>query len=221
MAELKAEWMKDQDFTLADPAPWNLKELKQAVDVEDPRSVAAYWVWAVTRLTDDYDDGMEMMKYLFADLEPFGRGYTEGGVSGRAGWDTYFNERLKSPDYCWLPRAYFEGAAPENGLTPRRPLTIGLYFNGPNTDTANSQSLKQLGRLNIVYWVKSNAGGNKVNLTLSRFDGSSRWYVTSGASSSALFYDQRGALNQRAKELLKTAANDGSTPEEHRNRYGS
>ena len=55
--ELKREWMMDQDFTLADPAPWNLEELKQAVDVQDPRSVAAYWVWAVTRLVDDYNDG--------------------------------------------------------------------------------------------------------------------------------------------------------------------
>ena len=56
--KLKAEWMKDQVFTLADPAPWDLEELKQVVDVTDPRSVAAYWVWSVCRLVDDYDDGM-------------------------------------------------------------------------------------------------------------------------------------------------------------------
>jgi len=66
--------------------------------VQDPRSVAAYWVWAVNRLVDDYSGGMAMMKYLFADIEPYGRGFTEGGVSGRAGWDTYFNERLTSDD---------------------------------------------------------------------------------------------------------------------------
>ena len=34
--KLKAEWMKDQVFTLASPAPWDLGELKQAVDVTDP-----------------------------------------------------------------------------------------------------------------------------------------------------------------------------------------
>ena len=66
--ELKTEWKKDQTFTLAEVAPWNLAELKKVVDVQDPRSVAAYWVWAVNRLVDDYNDGMSMMKYLFADL---------------------------------------------------------------------------------------------------------------------------------------------------------
>ena len=122
--ELKSEWKKDQNFTLADPAPWDLDELKQVVDVKDPRSVAAYFAWAVTRMVDNYNDGMEMMKYLFADIEPYGSGFTEGGMSGKAGWDTYFNERLKSSDYSWLPRAYFEGAQGENGFTPSRPLTL-------------------------------------------------------------------------------------------------
>ena len=32
--ELKQEWTMDQVFTLADPAPWNLEELKQVVDVQ-------------------------------------------------------------------------------------------------------------------------------------------------------------------------------------------
>ena len=40
-ADLQREWKQDQVFTLAEPAPWNLAELKQAVDVRDPRSVAA------------------------------------------------------------------------------------------------------------------------------------------------------------------------------------
>ena len=65
--ELMTEWQADQEFALADPAPTNLEELKAAVDVTDPRSVAAYWVLAVNRLTENYDDGMAMMKYLFAD----------------------------------------------------------------------------------------------------------------------------------------------------------
>ena len=112
--ELPAAWKRDQDVKLADPAPWNLTELKQVVDVRDPRSVAAYWVWAVNRLVDDYDDGMGMMKFLFADLEPYGRGFVEGGGAGRAGWDTYFNERLRDDNYRWLPRAYFNGASAAN-----------------------------------------------------------------------------------------------------------
>ena len=33
-SQLKAEWKKDQTFTLADPVPWNLSELKQVVDVK-------------------------------------------------------------------------------------------------------------------------------------------------------------------------------------------
>ena len=220
VTELTSELKKDQKFTLADPAPWNLDELKQVVNVKDPRSVAAYFVWAVTRLVDNYDDGMEMMKYLFADIEPFGSGYTEGGMSGKAGWDTYMNERLKDTDYKWLPRAYFEGGTGDNGFQPTRPLTLELYYNNTNTETINAQSYAQLGRLNIVYWVQSHAAGNKVNITVSRFEGSDRWYVTSGATSAALFYDQRGGINNTAKNLLKTAPNDTSTEAEHRARYG-
>ena len=215
------EWKMDQDFTLADPAPWNLEELKQVVDVKDPRSVAAYFVWSVARLVDNYDDGMEMMKYLFADLEPFGRGFTEGGMSGKAGWDTYFNERLKSNDYSWLPRAYFEGAEASNGFIPTRPLTIELYYNNTNTETINAQTLDQLGRLNIVYWVKSHAAGNQVNINVSKFDGSDRWYVTSGTSSTALFYDQRAALTSDARKIIASTKGDSSTEAEHKARYSS
>ena len=189
--ELMSEWQEDQEFALADPAPTGLDELKAAVDVTDPRSVAAYWVLAVNRLTEDYDDGMAMMKYLFADLEPFGRGYTEGGGAGKAGWDSYFNERLKDSNYSWLPRAYFNGTSDRSDkFALCTPLSIDLYYNEPNTKTINDQSLESLGRLNIVYWVKSRAAGNQVNITLSRFDGTDRWYVTSGASSAALFYMQ-------------------------------
>jgi len=144
---------------------WLGKNINQRrVDLRTPGSVAAYWVYSVLCLTADYDTGMEMMKYLFADLEPYGRGFTEGGLSGRAGWDSYFNERLKDDDYRWLPRAYFEGAVAENGFHPERPLAVQLYYNKPNTEALNAQSQQQLGRLNIVYWVQSNAAGNRVNL---------------------------------------------------------
>ena len=220
VTELTSDLKKDQKFTLADPAPWNLEELKQVVNIKDPRSVAAYFVWAVTRLVDNFDDGMEMMKYLFADIEPYGSGYTEGGMSGKAGWDTYMNERLKSNDYKWLPRAYFDGGSGDNGFQPTRPLTLELYYNNTNTETINAQTFDQFGRLNIVYWVKSYAAGNQVNITVSRFDGSDRWYVTSGTTSAALFYDQRGGINNTAKNLLKTAPNDTSTEAEHKAFYG-
>ena len=221
VTELTDDLKKDQKFTLADPAPWNIDELKQVVNVKDPRSVAAYFVWAVTRMVDNYDDGMEMMKYLFADIEPYGSGFTEGGMSGKAGWDTYMNERLKSNDYKWLPRAYFEGGTGANGFQPTRPLTLELYYNSTNTETINAQTFEQFGRLNIVYWVKSHAAGHQVNITVSRFDGSDRWYVTSGTTSAALFYDQRGGIDNAAKNLLKTAPNDTSTEAEHKKAYGA
>ena len=218
---LDRTWMQDQDFTLADPAPWNLSELKQVVDVTDPRSVAAYWVWAVNRLVSSYEDGMEMMKYLFADIEPFGRGFVEGGMSGQAGWDSYFNERLKDTDYSWLPRAYFEGGSKENGFVPSRPMTIELYYNNANTETINRQTLDQLGRLNIVYWVKSHAGGHQVNITVSKFAESDRWYITSGTTSAALFYDQRSALKPAELTVAKAAVGDTSTQADHDARYGA
>ncbi len=218
--ELKDEWKKDQVFDMADPAPWNLEELKKVVDVQDPRSVAAYYVWAVNRLVFNYDEGMEMMKYLFADIEPYGSGYTEGGMSGKAGWDTYFNERLKSNDYKWLPFAYFNGANADNGFMPTRPLKLELYYNNTNTETINAQTLDQYGRLNIVYWVKSHAAGNQVNITVSKFDGSNRFYVTSGATPSALFYDQRAGLNNNAKKIIAARQDDGTTEAEHKAFYG-
>jgi len=218
--ELTADLKKDQTFTLADPAPWNLEELKQVVNVKDPRSVAAYFVWAVNRLVWNYDDGMEMMKYLFADIEPYGRGFTEGGMSGKAGWDSYMTERLKMADYKWLPRAYLEGASESNGFQPTRPVTVELYYNSTNTETINAQSFEQLGRLNIVYWVKSHAAGHQVNITVSRFEGSDRWYVTSGTTSAALFYDQRSGVSSAAKTAAGAVADDGSTQAEHAAKYG-
>ena len=50
--------------------------------------------------------------------------------------------------------------------------------------------------------VESNAGGNKVNLELVRFDGSDRFYVTKGTASTGLFYDQRSALTAEARAKL-------------------
>ena len=219
--ELPEEWKQDQVFTLADPAPWTLEELKKAVNVQDPRSVAAYWVWSVNRLVDSYDDGMAMMKYLFADIQPFARGYTEGGLSQLAGWTPFFNERLKDPYYSWLPRAYFEGTSADNGFLPPRPLQTCLFYNNTNTETVNAQTFRQLGRLNIIYWVRSSAGGNAVNITLSKFYGSDRWYVTSGDSSSTLFYDQNGAISNETREMTKTVKIDSGTAEEHAAFYGS
>ena len=78
---LDASWKGDRRMEVK-PVE-NLEELKAAVNVSDPGSVAAYYVYAVMALTADYDTGISMMKYLFADLEPFGRGFTEGGGSGR------------------------------------------------------------------------------------------------------------------------------------------
>lgn len=201
---LKPEWTMERKIQLSVPEPESLEELKASVDVTDPGSVAAYWVYAVFCLTADYDIGMSMMKYLFADLEPYGRGFTEGGRSGKAGWDTYFNERLKDDNYRWLPRAYFEGACASNGFHPEKPLTVVLHYNQTNTEAINAQTLEQLGRLNIVYYVESNAAGNKVNIELSKFDGSDRFYVTKGTASMGLFYDQRGGLTAEAREKLWT-----------------
>lgn len=199
-AGLDASWKSNRRIEIK-PVE-NLEELKASVNVSDPGSVAAYYVYAVMALTADKDTGMGMMKYLFAALEPFGRGFTEGGTNG--GWDNYMNDRLKDDDYRWLPRAYFAGAVADNGFHPAQPLTVDLYFNQPNTDALNSQSLEQLGRLNIVYYVQSNAAGNKVNIELSKFDGSDRWYVTKGSVASALFYDQRAGLTAAAKAKLYT-----------------
>ncbi|MBR3524934.1 MAG: hypothetical protein IKO11_03715 [Lachnospiraceae bacterium] len=199
---LNSAWMGEQHMSIGEPAPESIDALRAAVDVRDPRSVAAYWVYSTMLLTADYDIGMSMLKYLFADLEPFGRGFTEGGNTGKAGFDSFFNERLRSDDYRWLPRTYFEGSTAANGFHPSRPFTVHLHYNPTNTDAINQQSLQQLGRLNIVYWVKSGAAGNQVNITLSRFDGSDRWYVTSGASYGGIFYDQRAGLTAEAKAKL-------------------
>ena len=36
VTELTSDLKKDQKFTLADPAPWDLDELKQVVNIKDP-----------------------------------------------------------------------------------------------------------------------------------------------------------------------------------------
>ena len=198
---LNKEFMTDGVYTLRS-MPDNLEELKAAVDVTDPRSVAAYWLYSVMCLTADYDTGMSMMKYLFADIEPFGRGFIEGGGAGKAGWDTYFNERLEDDDYRWLPRAYFQGATADNGFHPSQPLSVYLDYNDGESSTINAQSVDALGRLNAVYNIKSNAAGNIVKVTVSKFDGCDRWYVTSGTSCKAVFYDQRAALTATARAKL-------------------
>ena len=78
---LTAEWKQDQIYTLADPAPWNLSELKQAADVADPRAVAAYYVWSVTRMTDNREDGLAMMKFTVSRFEDSDRWYVTSGAS--------------------------------------------------------------------------------------------------------------------------------------------
>ena len=199
---LLAEWQRDRSVQIAAPEPEDLAQLRTAVDVGDPGSVAAHWVYSVLCLTADRDVGMSMMKYLFADIEPFGRGFTEGGAAGRAGWDPYFDERLRDDEYRWLPRAYFVGATVENGFHPARPLAVELRFNEPNTRALNAQGQDALGRLSIVYTARSNAAGNKVNIELARFDGSNRFYVTNAAASAGLFFDQRSALTAQARVKL-------------------
>ena len=69
---LNEEWKQDRTVTLQE-LPDTLDELKAAVDVKDPGSVAAYWLYSVMGLTVDFDSGMSMMKYLFADIEPQSR----------------------------------------------------------------------------------------------------------------------------------------------------
>lgn len=212
---LKDEWKADQRYTLADPAPWTKAELARQVDVTDPRSVAAYWLWSVNRMTIDKNEGMNMLRYLFADLEPYGTGFTEGGTHGQAGWDSYFNERLTGPYYYWLPRAFFAGASLENGLDPSRPITVELHYNGPSTDAVNAQQLESCGRISIVYWVQSSAAGNQVNIHVTRFANSNRWYVTSSASYGGLFYNQMGPITQAQQDLIWSIPNDRSTEAEH------
>ena len=77
-----------------------------------------------------------------------------------------------------------------------------LHYNATNTEAINAQTLEQLGRLNIVYYVESNAAGYKVNIEISKFDGSDRFYVTKSTASSGLFYDQRSALTAEARAKL-------------------
>ena len=182
--------------------PKTLEELKEAVDVNDPISVAAYWVYSVMRLTEDYDSGMSMMKYLFADLEPFGQGFTEGGAAGRAGWDPYFNERLKDDDYRWLPRSYFVGATAANGFHPTEPLKVYLHYNEQASKALDDPSQTKLGRDGFVYYVESNAAGNRVNLNIVRFGSFRRFYITNAAASTGMFYDQRAALTAQAQAKL-------------------
>ncbi len=196
----------DQSYALSNPAPRTLEQLKQEVNLKDPRSVCSYWIWAVHMLTENYDQGMAMMKYLFADLEVYGKGYTEGGLSGRAGFDTYFDERTRDIDYRWITASYLVGAIKENGLQYDVPVKIDIHYDKENTESANDAPSVALGRTHIYYWVPTSLGQNRVSVRLTKFEGTGRWYVTSGSSSAAQFYNLSGALNASELELARENA---------------
>jgi hypothetical protein len=197
---------EDQSYALSNPAPRTLEQLKQEVNLKDPRSVCSYWIWAVHMLTENYNQGMAMMKYLFADLEVYGKGYTEGGLSGRAGFDTYFDERTRDIDYRWITASYLVGATKENGLQYDVPVKIDIHYDKENTESANDAPSVALGRTHIYYWVPTSLGQNRVSVRLTKFEGTGRWYVTSGSSSAAQFYNLSGALNASELELARENA---------------
>ena len=201
--ELLPEWTRDQYFELCDPAPWTVDELQKAVDVCDPRSVAAYYVWAVNRLPDDYDNAIEMMKYLY------------GGEGDLGGWDEALNEKLSDPAAKWPTRSYFIGAAAENGFYPTRPYILEMYYMRNDTEKLNAKTLNQTGRLNIVYWLMGYAAGNKVYITVSKDKDSDRWYITSDTTAAQLFTDQNAVANENVRALMDGKPNDLTTKEEH------
>ena len=63
-SSLSADWTKDRTVVLKG-TPESLDEVKGAVDLTDPGSVCAYWLYSVMAMTADYDIGMSMMKYLY------------------------------------------------------------------------------------------------------------------------------------------------------------
>lgn len=201
--ELLPEWTRDQYFELCDPAPWTLDELQKAVDITDPRSVAAYYVWAVNRLPDDYDNAIDMMKYLY------------GGEGDNGGWDTALNEKLSDPAAKWPTRSYFIGAAAENGFYPTRPYILEMYYMRNDTEKLNAKTLRQTGRLNIVYWLMGYAAGNKVYITVSKDKGQDRWYITSETTAAQLFTDQNAVANENVRALMDGKPNDLTTQAEH------
>ena len=201
--ELLPEWTRDQYFELCDPAPWTYDELQEAVDVSDPRSVAAYYVWAVNRLPDDYDNAIEMMKYLY------------GGAGDNGGWDISLNEKLSDPAAKWPTRSYFIGAAAENGFYPTRPYILEMYYMRNDTEKLNAKTLVQSGRLNIVFWLMGYAAGNKVYITVSKDEGQERWYITSETTAKQLFTDQNAVANENVRALMDGKKNDLTTQEEH------
>ena len=101
--------------------PTSLQEFETlAVSGKKPEDVCALFFCALALFDRDKDAGCAAMNIL-------------RGPSPLTGYDVQFlRDRLRGKPY--LPFAYFEGAAPENGYTPRKPYTLNVLPDGRPQD---------------------------------------------------------------------------------------
>lgn len=84
-----------------------------ATDLTKPESICALFILALDLYTRDNDAGVAAVN-LLRGPRPMNNMEIQ-----------FLRDRLRDKKY--LPLAYFDGAAPENGYTPSSPLTIQLY----------------------------------------------------------------------------------------------
>ena len=90
-----------------------LKELALEIPQTEFRNVAAMYLVSLLRYADSEQDGLEMIDWLRGSARPqtnFEKSFIKDRLSGKK----------------YLPRAYFEGAVPENNYTPDKPLKVTL-----------------------------------------------------------------------------------------------
>ncbi len=90
--------------------PGSLSEFERMLDHSRPEAVCAAFLCALKLFSESPDEGTEAMNLLRGPrpMLPYDRQFLRDRLRGKA----------------YLPQAYFDGATPANGYTPRTPHTL-------------------------------------------------------------------------------------------------
>ncbi|MBQ9959159.1 MAG: hypothetical protein IJP01_02280 [Oscillospiraceae bacterium] len=153
-----AEELAKKKYTVTFSAlPTTLAALQQLPEaaLSEPHHAAALAVAALCAYPQHREAAEEMLAYL-------------QGPRGITGYDKQFlADRFRGKDY--VPRSYFEGAAPQNGYTPAQPYTVTFFENAHSRDNFDEGY--------ITLWVQSGGADNPREVKLRHKPSAGKWYL--------------------------------------------